>query len=264
MLLRKQNIKSNDEWLLAFEKSTSEYSREDIAALEAGTIELIKYKTLPYKNICSGWIAGKDSLVLDRVLQKSGIKYTPVMWQGVNPYPAMQKWIAAHHPENLLTETVDKFTLEYLNAYPDYLFCQNGTRTKWMAEKWKRYKQDIKKHGFDLFIVGRRLKDGNICGNRENGYIVRKSFETFSPLAEWTHEHVLAYIKYENIELPPFYDWDRGFLIGSVAMGEWTERPAMDMTVSQVWEELYAIDKNIVINAALKLQSAKDFLKGKG
>lgn len=261
MLLKKQNIKDNDEWLLALDKCTSIISRAEIAALEAKTIELIKDRTLPYHNICSGWIAGKDSLVLDRVLQKSGIKYTPVMWQGVNPYPAMRTWIAANHPENLITETVDKFTLEYLNKHPDYLFCQNGTRLQWMAEKWKRYKQDIKKHDFDLFIVGRRLKDGNMCGSRENGYIVRKSFDTFAPLAEWTHEHILAYIKYENVVLPPFYFWKRGFLIGSVAMGEWTERPVLDLSVDDVWSELYDIDKSIVFGAAQTLTSAKSYLE---
>ena len=263
MLLRKQNIRDNGDWLEAFNRSTDIYSLNDIKLLEAKTVDFIKSSTLPYKKICSGWIAGKDSLVLDRVLQKSGIKYTPIMWQGINQYPAMQKWIALNKPDNLIIETIDKFTLEFLNEHPDYLFCQNGTRQRWMAEKCKRYKSDLREHGFDLFVVGRRIKDGNICGRRDSGYIVSKDFNTFSPLAEWTHEHILAYIKYEHIQLPPLYVWKRGFLIGSVAMGEWTERPAMDLTVQQVWEELWQIDKSIVISAADKLQSAKEFLKGR-
>ena len=261
MLNKKQNIKDNAEWLNAFEHCTDKISVAEIRDLEHKTLKLINSVGNAYGNICSGWIAGKDSLALDRILSKAGIDYTPVMWQGVNQYPAMIEWIANNKPENLITETVDKFTLEFLEAHPDYLFCQNGTRTKWMSEKWKRYKADIKKHGFDLFIVARRLKDGNICGSRENGYIVKKDYNTFSPLAEWSHEQVLAYIKYENIPLPPFYFWKRGFLIGSVAMGEWTERPVLDLSVDDVWREIYEIDKSIVFNAADTLTSAKTFLE---
>lgn len=262
MLNKKQNIKDNSEWLKAFDECTKLYSREHIQSLEERTIKLIQSATKDYKNICSGWIAGKDSLVLDKVLQKSGIKYTPVMWRGINEYPDMVKWIAENKPDNLIEEVITKYSLDFLEEHPDYLFCQNGTRQKWMATKWQRYKKDIAKHGFDLFVVARRLKDGNLCGSKENGYIVKKDYSTFSPLAEWTHEELLAYIKYENIELPPFYSYDRGFLIGSVAMGEWTERPAMNLPVNEVWQELYDIDKSIVINASKKLSSAKAFLKG--
>ena len=263
MLLKKQSINDNNDWLEAFEHCTELYSNDDIKELEANTIELIRESAAAYRNICSGWIAGKDSLVLNHILKKSGIDYTPVLWQGVNPYPEMAKWINANKPENLLIETVDKFTLEFLEAHPDYLFCKNGTRQKWMSEKWKRYKQDIKKHGFDLFVTGRRLKDGNICGSRENGYITSRAYDTFSPLAEWSHEQVLAYIKYENVILPPFYFWQRGFLIGSVAMGEWTERPAMNLSEDEVWQELWDIDKSIILHAAPKLTSAKIFLERK-
>jgi len=263
MLSKKQSIKDNSEWIQAFEKCTDKVSISELRAKERETIELIKRTSRNYGNICSGWIAGKDSLVLDRILNKSGIGFTPTMWEGVNPYPAMVDWIKAHGPANLIVETIDKFSLEFLEAHPDYLFCKNGTRTKWMSEKWKRYKQDMKKHGFDLFVTGRRLKDGNICGSKESGYVTKRDYDTFSPLAEWSHEDVLAYIKYENIELPPFYFWPRGFLIGSVAMGEWTERPAMELSDNEVWDELYHIDKNIVTSASKTLTSAKTYLEGK-
>lgn len=263
MLTKKQNITDNQEWLNAYNDATRLFSRSDIKTLEADTIRLIQRATTGFSNVCSGWIAGKDSLVLDKVLQKSGIKYTPVMWSGINNYPAVTEWISKNKPNNLITEVIDKFTLDYLEKHPDYLFCKNGTRQNWMSEKWKRYKKDIAKHGFDLFIVARRLKDGNVCGKKENDYIVKRDFTTFSPLAEWSHEQLLAYIQYENIELPPFYSYPRGFLIGSVAMGEWTERPAMSLTENEVWQELYEIDKSIVENAAHTLTSAKLFLAEK-
>lgn len=264
MLNKKQQIEDNAEWLRAYDDCTKSITREQIGALEFRTIALIRKIANHYNNPCSGWIAGKDSLVLDHILRKSGIRYTPVMWRGVNEYPAMTKWIEENKPRNLVIEVIDKYSLEYLEAHPDYLFCANGTRQKWMATKWTRQRKDIAKHGFDLFITGRRLKDGNICGTKQDGYVTSKpdsSYATFNPLAEWTHEQLLAYIKYERIALPPFYTYERGFLIGSVAMGEWTERPILNMTEQEVWDELYAIDPNIVIDASGVLTRAKKYLK---
>lgn len=267
MLNKKQQIEDNAEWLRAYEDCTKTISREQIASLEYRTIALIRKVANHYRKPCSGWIAGKDSLVLDHILRKSGILYTPIMWRGVNEYPSMTKWIAENKPHNLIEEVIDRYTLEFLEKHPEYLFCSNGTRQKWMSTKWTRQRKDISKHGFDLFITGRRLKDGNICGTKESGYVTKKAnatYASFSPLAEWTHEQLLAYIKYENIHLPPFYSYERGFLIGSVAMGEWTERPMLNKTEDEVWDELYSIDPTIVINASRVLTKARRYLEKRG
>ena len=44
-------------------------------------------------------------------------------------------------------------------------------------------------------------------------------------------------------------------------MGEWTERPVLDLSVDDVWREIYEIDKSIVFSAAHTLTSAKTFLE---
>ena len=265
MLVKKQNIKSNDEWLGAFEKCTSLYSFNYIKRLEEETITLIETISRRYKNICSGWIAGKDSIVLNHILKKTSIRFVPIMWRGINEYPSMKEWIDNNKPSNLIEEIIDKYSLEFLENHPDYLFCKNKTRQKWMSTKWERQRKDIRKYKFDLFITGRRLKDGNQCGNIESNFIVHKNgYDVFSPLGAWNNEELLAYIKYNNIELPPFYKYDRGFLIGSIAMGEWTERAILDKTENEVWQELYDIDKSIVINASKKLSSARKFLEERG
>ena len=46
-------------------------------------------------------------------------------------------------------------------------------------------------------------------------------------------------------------------------MGEWTERAIMDKTENEVWQELYDIDKSIVINASSILTSAREFLESR-
>ena len=76
----------------------------------------------------------------------------------------MRKWINENKPKNLIEEVIDKYSLEYLEKHPQYLFCKGKTRQNWMAEKWKRQNKDITKYNFDLFITGRRIKDGNQCG----------------------------------------------------------------------------------------------------
>lgn len=262
MLNKKQNIKDNSDWIAAFESCTSVCSREHIEALTQQAISNIRKIANSHSKLCSGWIAGKDSIVLNHILERSGISYTPIIWRGTNEYPAMIDWINRNKPEGLIEEIIDKFSLEFIEKNPDFLFCQGDTRNKWMGEKWKRYKKDIPKHGFDAFLVGRRIKDGNVCGKKEEGFKrVKDGYTEYAPLAEWSHEELLAYIRYNDIELPPFYEWDRGFLLGSVAMGEWTERPTAGKTVFEVWDELYNIDKTIVENAAKTLTSAKKYLE---
>lgn len=261
MLRKKQSVQSNEEWLEALERSTVLYSRKDIEMLEAATIADIRVVAASYRNICHGWIAGKDSLALSKVLARAGVATTPIMWRGINEYPAMRDWVNTNKPSGLIEEIIDKYSLDFLEKHPDYLFCQGNTRQKWMATKWERQRKDIRKHNFDLFITGRRLKDGNQCGTAENNYIAHKNgYDVYSPLAEWNNEQLLAYIQYNNIELPPFYQYERGFLIGSIAMGEWTERATLGKPVNEVWEELYTIDKNIVLRAARSLTSARQYL----
>lgn len=262
MLNKKQNIKTNKEWLEAFENCTDIYSYYEIADLQRKAILNIQEVAEKYKNICNGWIAGKDSIVIQHLIESSGIKSTPIIWRGINEYPAMKIWIEKNKPDGLIEEIIDKYTLDYLEQHPEYLFCKGKTRQKWMQTKWLRQHKDIKKYNFDLFIAGRRIKDGNQCGSKENNYIANKgTYDVFSPIAEWNAEQLLAYIKYNHINLPPFYKWDRGFLIGSIAMGEWTERAIMNKSEYEVWQELYNIDKSIVINASEKLSSARNFLE---
>ncbi len=263
-MLKKQNVKNNEQWLKAYEDSISFYSYEDILDLERKTIQKIEKVCLPYKNICSGWIAGKDSIVLENLLRKANIKYRPIMWRGINEYPMMKKWINENKPKDLIEEIIDKYSLEFLEKHPDYLFCKNKTRQNWMSTKWTRQRADIKKYKFDLFITGRRIKDGNQCGTKENNFVVNKGeYDVYSPIADWEPEQLLAYIRYNHLDLPPFYKWNRGFLIGSIAMGEWTERAILDKTEDEVWEELFEIDKSIVIEASKKLSSAKRFMERK-
>ena len=85
-----------------------------------------------------------------------------------------------------------------------------------------------------------------------------KGVTRFSPLAAWSHEHVLAYIHYHQLPLPPIYGWKNGYLCGTHPWParQWTGSP------ENGWREVYDIDPSIVIEAAEKIGSARAFLEG--
>ena len=107
----------------------------------------------------------------------------------------------------------------------------------------------------DILLLGRRKADGNYVG-KGNIYTNSSGITRYSPLAEWRHEDILAYIHYYDVKLPPIYDWEKGYLCGT---HPWPARQYME-TEQQGWREMYAIDKAIVENAAQHFEGARKFL----
>jgi hypothetical protein len=108
-----------------------------------------------------------------------------------------------------------------------------------------------------MILLGRRKADGNYVGKGDNVYTNNKGITRYSPLSDWSHEQVLAYIHYYGVEMPPIYGWKNGYYCGT---HPW---PARQWTgsVENGWKEVYAIDKSIVTEAAQVIPSARDFLK---
>lgn len=107
-----------------------------------------------------------------------------------------------------------------------------------------------------MLLLGRRRADGNYVGKGDNVYTNGQGITRYSPLSDWTHEQVLAYIHYYNLEMPPIYNWKNGYVCGT---HPW---PARQWTgsIENAWAEIYVIDSSIVIEAAECIQSAKEFL----
>ena len=68
-----------------------------------------------------------------------------------------------------------------------------------------------KEHQLDMIMLGRRKADGNYVGKGSNIYTDSKGVTRYSPLSDWTHEEILAFIHYYKIPLPPFYEWSNGY-----------------------------------------------------
>lgn len=250
-------IKTNDYWIDAYRHCTETHPYDEIERLAVSSIGRIREIAGKYRRIAYGWNGGKDSVVLQHLIERSGIEATPIMWRGINEFPEVARWIDANAPEGTRFVPIDRFTFDYLNAHPKLLFCQDGTRTEWMKEKWRVMRLTMR--DFDLLITGRRIHDGNVCG--KDG-LMEGSYDTYSPIFDWTNDEMLAYIRHNDIRLSPYYSYPRGFLIGSVSTGEWTEYAAKGLTEKEVFDEIWNIDSSIIKNAK-GLKAAERYLEAR-
>lgn len=253
---RKQSI-NNDAWLEAVATVEKAVPRDEMNALVSVTIEDIK-ATIGGKRAAYAWSAGKDSIVLGRICEATGVTDSMIGVCDLE-YPAFATWIEANKPTGC--EVINTHQdLDWLDKHPEMLFPQDSAAAgRWFSIVQHRAQRlYFKSRELDIIILGRRRADGNYVGRGTNIYTDAQGVTRYSPLAAWSHEHVLAYIHYHKLPLPPIYGWKNGYLCGT---HPW---PARQWTGSAEngWREVYEIDPTIVAAAAEKLDSARAFLKG--
>ena len=253
---RKQSI-SNDAWLEAVATIESAVSRRELDDLVAVTIEDIR-ATVGQKKAAYAWSAGKDSIVLGELCEAAGVTDCMIGVCDLE-YPAFMAWVNEHKPAGC--EVINTHQdLDWLARHPDMLFPKDSAKAgRWFSIVQHREQAVyFKAHDLDIVILGRRRADGNFVGRGTNIYTDGRGVTRFSPLAAWSHEHVLAYIHYHQLPLSPIYGWKNGYLCGT---HPW---PARQWTggIENGWREVYEIDPAIVTAAAEKLDSARAFLKG--
>lgn len=255
ILGRKQRIK-NSEWINAMENIESLVSKKDLELLVKKTVADIKKKTKG-KKAAFAWSAGKDSLVLDQICHMAGINACVLVVCNLE-YPAFLKWVEANKPPELEIINTGQ-DLRWLSNHPHMLFPQDSKA----AAQWFHIVQHrgqaryYKDHELNVLLLGRRRADGNYVGKGENIYTNGQGVTRYSPLSEWSHEQVLAFIHYYNVALPPIYEWKNGYLCGTHpwAARQWTG------SVENGWKEVYEIDHSVVREAAEHIPSAKEFLE---
>lgn len=259
MLGRKQNIKNEQDWLDAMANIEQTVSKDELDALIDRTVADIKEKTAG-KKVAYSWSAGKDSLALQFVCEKAGIKDALFVYCDLE-YPAFMEWVEAHKPEGC-TMFNTKQNMEWLAKHQEMLFPQRAD----VAGKWFHIVQHTgqneyyKDNNLDMILLGRRRQDGNYVGKGTNIYTNGKGVTRFSPICDWRHEDVMALIHYYGLEMPPIYSWKNGYLCGT---HNWAERQWTG-SIENGWREVYDIDKSIVVEASKYFPSAKKFLESIG
>lgn len=251
---RKQKT-SNNTWIEVMKKIESIVSKSDIKEKTKQAVDDIKIKTNG-KTAAFAWSGGKDSLVLEKICMMAGITECVLVICNME-YKAFLQWVTDNMPEGL--EVIDTGQdLKWLVDHPHMLFPQNSN----IAAQWFHIVQHrgqakyYKLRNLDVLLLGRRKVDGNYVGRGSNIYTDSNGVTRFSPLADWSHEEILAFIHYYNIPMPPFYEWQNGYYCGT---HPW---PARQWTgsIENGWKEVYQIDNSIVKEAALYIPSAQLFL----
>lgn len=252
---RKQGL-TNDAWLQAVATIESTISKSEIDELVAATIEDIRANTSG-KAAAYAWSGGKDSIVLGKLCEAAGVKDCMIGVCDLE-YPAFLAWIRKHKPKGC--EIINTHQdMAWLSNHTEMLFPQDSAIAgRWFSIVQHRAQREyFKAHNLDIMILGRRRADGNYVGRGTNIYTDGKGVTRYSPLASWRHEHILAYIHYNKLALPPFYEWENGYLCGT---HPWPARQHTG-SIENGWREIFHIDRSIVEAAAKTIDSARHFLE---
>ena len=249
VLGRKQNMKPADEkvWWDVINNIEEYVSQEEVArATDIARARILKMTN--GKKAAYTWSGGKDSLVISSLCRSVGITSCQCFVTELE-YPAWHKFLEQNAPPNCEFINVG-FDLNFIAEHNELLFVEGKLEQFWNKNiRQKYFRKYICDKNLDVLILGHRTIDGNICGS--NGIRIQRSGGVlYSPIYDWSHELLFAYLHYKGMKLPFIYKWERGFFFGTHL---WVER--------NNYAEVYKIDPSIVIEASKKLSSAKKFLE---
>lgn len=252
---RKQKI-SNDAWLEVMQKIETIVPKKELDQLVEETVKKIREKTVGKKSAFA-WSGGKDSLVLEKVCYMSGVNACVLVICNLE-YKAFLQWVTDNMPSELAIINTGQ-DMKWLSDHQQMLFPQDSkTAAQWFHMVQHRGQAKYyKENDLDVMLLGRRKVDGNYVGKGDNIYTNGEGITRYSPLSDWSHEQILAFIHYYNVTLPPFYEWQNGYYCGT---HPW---PARQWTGSEenAWKEVYEIDQEIVREAAKVFPGAEKYLK---
>jgi hypothetical protein len=197
---RKQSI-THEAFAEAFAHIERYVSREALDAKIERTVAEIRVMARA-KRAAFAWSGGKDSVALELVCRLAGVSECLLGICDLE-YPAFLRWATDHMPEDLETLKVPVLDLVWLAKNPDMLFPVNAEIAgKWFAKVQHRAQAlYFEKRKLDILILGRRRADGNMVGRNGANVYTSKGIVRYSPIADWSHEDVLACVKYYRLPL---------------------------------------------------------------
>lgn len=254
VISKKQNS-TQKEWLYAWNNIEKIVSKEHILAITYKTVEELIRSTAG-KKVAYAWSGGKDAIVLAEICRLAGIEDRLLIKTRLEYYD-MESYFEKHMTE----KTIVQYTihdLEWLSKNQDHLF---PVEYKYVDAYMKHVRNEMEKYFFDnnldQLIIGLRIADGNFVPKKittnKNGYTRN------SPLSDWTHEEVLGFIYYNNLELPKIYSYEDGFKQGT---GPYFKMMRKNKTINDMWRYVYKHDKKRVHEASQYIESARLFLEG--
>lgn len=254
---RKQSL-SHDDFARLQSGCRALISDEHLERLTSRTLEEIA-KVCRNRRAAFAWSGGKDSLVLEHLCERAGVKDGVLVITDLE-FPAFLRWATDAMPAGLCV-VKRPLDLDWLARNPAMLFPSDYR----VARRWFQLVQHSGQRSYyraeslELLLLGRRRVDGNYVPNPDGVYVSRGLWR-YAPIRDWNHAEVFAYLEKWRIDLPPTYDWPRGFRVGT---GPWPARQWCS-SIEAGWREIYLIDSRLVEFAASWLESARDFLERRG
>lgn len=255
---------SEEDWKEIWDNACKEHPLSEILEMKQKAETLIANSYDDETMI--GYSGGKDSLVLRHLAENCIENPRFISCELQNEFPSFVEWLYGTAPKNIVFVKDSSLSLEFLNEHISYLFpYELKERDAFVAAFRKPTYSYMREHGFSKFLTGKRIDDGNFCG-KPNELGIRCTYSktnkilSINPLAEWKHDHLLAYIQYFGIELPKIYYYPNGFRFGT---HPWTERRRLNLRYCDTFDEIMKLEPEVIIKASEKLDIAKDYLEGR-
>lgn len=250
---RKQTSKQSD-FIKVYRNIEKIISFDDIKRIEEKAVNHLIRSTYK-KKVEFGWSGGKDSLVLQKLCEKAGIKKGFFLTTNLE-YTSFNEYVNTFKP-SYIDEYNLGYDISFLVQNPQYLFPKQSSKLRWLniiqGKNVEKYYWD---HELDQLVLGRRTIDGNYCPNRMN--TTAKGYTTNLPIYDWSQEDIIGYLHYYNIPLPDIYFYRHGFQVGT---GPWCKvLRTKNRSLRDCWEYVYENEREIVEECAKHFVSAEQFL----
>lgn len=156
--LRDKTHAHSSEWAYAFEHIEDFISRQEVVDRFQQTVEFTA-KTIRGHKCGFGWSGGKESVVLEDIMQRLGIKTCCIGFNSCLSYPSFVRYVYSHMPQGCevfdFAERINWKTMQEkgMEAFSDDL----REYSHWInISDRTAYPEFCKRNGIDMFIVGRR------------------------------------------------------------------------------------------------------------
>lgn len=256
-IIGRKKFSKHEDWLKVYKNPEAYVSLAEVQEAEAAALKDIKSKLQRFSKPIYGYSGGKDSIVLAELCRKAGVN-VGVMSITELEYPAFDKWVREHIPANVKLISTGQ-DLDWLKKHPKRFLYKKEDRTDVQSpENRKIQHRFYDEYGADVILLGRRKADGNFSGkNGSNIYSDPNGRTKFNPILDWPHELLLGYIHYNNLDMPPIYDWPDGFIQGT---HPWFYREVRK-DIEQTLREIHGIDSTLLAKVADVFPVVADFLK---
>lgn len=263
-LKNKASAQSPD-WAFAFEHIEQFISKEEVESLFNQTIDFVK-RSVQGKRAGFGWSGGKESIVLADIMEQSGVDISCFVYNSEMNYKSFCQWAKDNMPHGCVVyDRAREFNFAKMAQYRMEAFSENNSDyDRFMTLGHRRgFSEFCESHNLDMFIMGTRKADNNVCGKAPD-YITtnkRQKWVRFSPMAEWPTEAILGYIRYfknSYESIPPQYGYENGWKYGSDAP---IYSKLLGETRAQMWQRVYRNDPELVIRASQYLKSAREYIE---